>query len=123
MSICNTCHEAKPIPECVTNLQLGTVELSTQYNVYARHVGTQRVQFIQAPTSDGSGILIVDLSGFEKQVNQTYEFYVNKPPDNEGFKKENITVDGEAKDCINIRFIAVNESGALKAFTDQVVST
>lgn len=123
MGFCDTCHQAKNIPDCVTTLNISGLANTTTYDAYVKHVGTGRVETIEGVTTDGSGDLALDVSGLVWQVDQVYEIWFADPTANAAFDKQDITIGATTKDCITFKIVPVYaDQNTLESYAEQNVT-
>lgn len=94
---CATCFQSKPIPRCLGALIIGTLTASTDYIVRLKSF-FNRVEEIEA-TSNGAGLLAVDLSSYEL-AEGVYHITVFDPPDM--VTEKTITIGTETTTCIEV---------------------
>ena len=101
MSVCNTCLNSKPIPKCTDALVLGTADPTTAYYVYIKDCSINYTERLSA-TTDGAGLLTVDISTLELLPTHAYEIWITKQTETNASNKESFTIDSTIDDCINL---------------------
>ncbi len=79
---CNQCTKAKSLMTCSDLVNLGTVDIATEYYIYIKNLGTGRTHR-QTQSSDGGGGLQLDLTDPDVnfyQPGNTYELWITETP-------------------------------------------
>jgi len=109
--ICGNCRKVNDIPTCTNQVIVGTIaNLNTALFIY---FVTARGQVVQLDgSSDGSGLVTVDTSGFDFMSNMTYEIFITLDVAVSWEDKINITVPGEVdpQACLQFTPDAVRDS-------------
>jgi hypothetical protein len=104
---CSTCQQVEPAPCCSTTLVIGTIaDASVSVSVYFKNITTNRLLILPG-TSDGSGLVSVDVSDEQFATNQSFEIWVTLATGNMNDKKD-ITVNTTTADCLAAQFYRVN---------------
>ena len=99
---CTLCKFTKTYPLCITNLTLGTVtNLNTDHFIYIKNLATGRIVRLAA-TSDGAGLLTVDVSNEELMHNEGYEIWATLQTVDKN-QMEELTLSDSTADCLYIR--------------------
>lgn len=121
MSICTPCLVAKPIPSCTQTLNIGTIsDINANVRVYIQDITTGQILSFDT-TSDGSGLVSVDLSENNFFDNHAYEMWVTDA-NAEYRDAKDITIDSQTEKVICLRFEYVQDStGGSELFTSQTL--
>ena len=106
MTVCIPSLQTKKIPECVLDLEIGTIpDNNTNVNIFIQDI-TTGARFIEQETSDGAGLVSVDLSAYEFSEAHSYELWITKQ--SEGIDdKLDITIGTETEKTIALNFSRV----------------
>lgn len=121
MSICNPCIQAKPIPKCTQQIELGTIEdADTNVSIYIWDVSTSLIQRIDA-TSDNTGLVTADTSQISLLASHSYEIWVTEA--GAGYKEKlTITIGTAANENICLRVEEVKgEDGEMELYASQTL--
>lgn len=104
MSVCDSCHKAKPIIRCLTNIIVGTISSANTavYVVFNNLTTGRKIRY--AVTSSAAGLITVPVTPQVFSVDHSYEITVVKASAVNISERENITIQGDVSDCINLRF-------------------
>ncbi len=118
MSVCNPCTKANLVPECVTNLTIGTISsVSTNVHVYQKHIGSGRIDRYDV-TTDGSGTVTISPSNIMR--GQKFEYWVTLANADDIETKETLTINSNTYDCVTVeyQFVADASSGDAETYTN-----
>lgn len=122
MSVCDPCLQTQLIPVCVTNLTIGDIAVTdTDVFIYIKDITTGRLNRFEE-TSDGSGEVILDLTGEpDFMPDHAYELHITLKAATSIEDKELITVlnGADPVDCLSLRFNYVEED---KSYADITIS-
>lgn len=121
MSVCNPCLKAKALPNCTQELAIGTIsEINSSVTVYIQDITTGQIMLLPA-TSDGDGLVTVDISEKKFFDNHAYELWITDS--GADYKdKMDITVGSTIKDTVCLLFEGVvSVSGEAELFVSQIV--
>ena len=108
MSACNACLDADNIPECLTNLTIGTISsLAIAVYVYITNNSTGMIERLET-TTDGAGL--VTLTAIDNTwlvPDNSYSTYVVLQSATDISTKEDITIGASTADCVNFKVNAV----------------
>lgn len=121
-NVCTPCNTAKLIPACITDLTIGTIgSNNADVYIYIKNISTGRLLRFDA-TSNGAGLVIVDISSQEWMQNQAYELWITLATAVSIDDKENITISGDSFSCFEISFVQVkDEEGNVITYASQTL--
>lgn len=109
-----------PIPDCTQTVTLTGLAIAVAYDVYVRHVGTNKTRKIaENTTSDGSGELDIDISEEGWQLDQSYELWVNTTGNTAAFSRADIVQGADTLDCVRFKVTPVIEDGDVEQYATQ----
>lgn len=112
MTVCNPSLATKPIPTCIENLSIGSIPDNNQaVFVIIEDITTGRREKYSA-TSDGSGIVIVDVSAAEFSDTHGYQGWIYKSTDGIG-DPYTITIGASTTEYFGLTFEKVFDDGEL----------
>lgn len=123
MSVCNPCIKTKTLPNCLSQLVIGTIALISQsVKVYIQDIATGALMVLDG-TSDGDGLVTVEFEDskyfFE---NHPYELWITDIGADIG-AFETITFDGASSNTVCMRFHSVKgEDGDIVAYLTQTIA-
>ena len=119
---CSTCKQINPIPCCVTTLTVGTVaDASVNVRVYFKNITTGRILGLPG-TTDGAGLVTVDVSDEQFATNQSWEIWVTLTSTSVN-ERLNLTVNSATVDCLATTFIkAMDEDETILTEADFTIS-
>jgi hypothetical protein len=99
--ICATTLKTKPIPTCLGELTIGVIaDVSTAVNVHLHDVTTGRTEIFQE-TSDGAGIVKVDLTDKDFSDNHSYQIWITAAASS---VKTTITIGSKSSEIVELNF-------------------
>ncbi len=108
MTICNPALKTSPIPTCIGELTIGTTSLaSTNILVHIQNITTGKINVYQT-SSNGSGLVMIDLTEDDFSDKQSYELWITKPVE---AAPQTITIAGESATAIALSFANCTENG------------
>lgn len=121
MSICNPCIKAKPIPKCTQEIEIGTIsDIDTAVSVYIWDVSSSLIQRVDA-TSDGDGLITVDISEVSLLASHAYEIWVTEAGANYK-EKLSLTIGTSASETICLRVEEVKGTdGEMELYASQTL--
>lgn len=121
MSICTPHTLTKPLPDCLASLVVGTVtNLSANLKAYFYNITTKRITSISG-TSDGAGLVTLDVSELSFSPNHTYVLTLTLAGDDVN-SLLTVTIDTTTTDQIALRFNDIyNTSDEVENFTTQTL--
>jgi hypothetical protein len=106
MTICNPSLPTKPITTCLENLTIGTIaDFNQDVKVIVEDITTGRRGTYHA-TSDGAGLVVVDLSDSDFAESHSYQGWIVKDGDNIS-DAYSVTIGAETTQFFQLNFIAV----------------
>jgi hypothetical protein len=104
MSLCDKCINATLLPLCAASIEIGTTtELNQGLIVYFKNLTTGRLDMLAA-TSDGAGLIVVDVTPITFMEGHKYEITVTRD-DAVGIESTvDLTVGAETNKCISVCF-------------------
>ena len=119
---CSTCKQINPIPCCVTTLTVGTVaNANVNVRVYFKNITTGRILGLPG-TTDGAGLVTVDVSDEQFATNQSWEIWVTLTSTSIN-ERLNLTVNSATVDCLATTFIkAMDEDETILVDADFTIS-
>lgn len=121
MTVCAPHTLTKPLPTCLATLVVGTIdELSANIRAYLYNLTTRRTTTIQS-TTDGAGLITLDLSELDFSPNHSYLLTVTLAGDDVNSLKL-ITVGTTVTDQLALRFEDIYASdGDMEMYTVQTL--
>lgn len=107
MSVCSDCHNPKPVARCVTTLNIGAIAnpVLPNIDVYVYFNDTTIDRVVRyAVTTTPTGTINVPLTPQKISENHSYLIWVTKQTADNINIRENITISGEANNCIELVF-------------------
>ena len=115
MAICTPCTKANLVPECVTNLTIGTISsLTTAVYVYQKHVKTGRIERYDI-TTGGAGEVTISPTSIMRE--QDFEYWVTLASATDIETKETLTINGSTYDCVTVEYMIVKDASDNSAET------
>lgn len=121
MSICDPCLRAKPLPNCIQELTIGTLSLlNSNVSVYIQDVTTGQITLLSG-TTNGAGELSVDISGKKFMDTHSYDLWVtDSGADFED--RLDITIGSSVNNTVCLRFESVvSVEGESEMFVSQTI--
>lgn len=117
---CENCTPTNPIPACVNELTIGTIEdPNTGVFVVIEDVTQGRRMLIEA-TSDGDGLVVINTSGIMFAENHSYIVSIVETV---GGSSIDFTIDAVEYECVGLRANKLfNSDGAILTATSHVLS-
>jgi hypothetical protein len=110
MTICTPALPTKKIPLCILTLIIGKISsANANVNIFIVDITTGR-RFILQSTSDGAGLVSVDLTAIEFSEEHTYELWITLQSANPE-DKEDITIDTETATTVALGFLSLFTEG------------
>jgi hypothetical protein len=97
---CSTCYQARPLPRCLGEINIGSIPDSATDVTIRIKSSAGRIDYKDV-TSDGTGNIIVDLTGFEL-AEMVYEFQVFKKSDRSIYTLT--MADAATSECVEVAF-------------------
>lgn len=103
---CITYHYVYPVSKCVEMLTIGTIsDANTDVVVILTNTATGRKELLTT-TSDGSGLVTVDISGIELLQNSSYQIEIGENMTT----FYDITIDGVTRDVVLMPVVFINNA-------------
>lgn len=121
MTICTPHTLTKPLPTCLATLIVGTIgDLNASIKAYVYNMTTKRITSVTG-TSDGAGLVTLDVSELAWSPNHTYYLTLTLAGDDVN-SILNVTVDTTVTNQIALRFEDIYAGdGNMEQFTAQTL--
>jgi len=123
MPVCNPCIKTKTLPNCLTELVIGTIGLVSQsVKVYIQDIATGGLTILQG-VADINGLVTLTLPESPSFADtHPYELWITETGAGIG-DFESITIDGTASEIVCLRFTTIRgDDGSVEAYLTQTLA-
>lgn len=121
MTQCNPCTPMKTLSRCMAILTIGTIAPTTDVFVWLFNL-TTGVATRFPVTSDGAGLVTVDLTDYPQIEGHDYQLYLTPYPTTNTEENMNVTISAVVYTCFALRFVTVyDDQGVIQTGDNQTL--